>query len=170
MASNIVTTQINVNYPVAGQDNDTQGFRTNFQNIQTALNTAAYEISALQSSTASFPIISTVDKIVNYSVGAGNIAFDNGNLYVTTSPSNYLKIPTASQLYSNANVSGYLPNYTGNITAAKITLTSAIQFANLTTTQINAISSPARGMTVYNYTSGNIQVYNGTKWANVTLS
>jgi hypothetical protein len=25
-------------------------------------------------------------------------------------------------------------------------------------------------MTVYNYTSGNIQVYNGTKWANITLS
>ena len=59
---------------------------------------------------------------------------------------------------------------TGNISASSITLTSAIQFANLTTTQVNTISAPTRGMTVYNYTTGNIQVYNGTKWANVILS
>jgi hypothetical protein len=59
---------------------------------------------------------------------------------------------------------------TGNISATGITLTSAIQFANLTTTQVNTISAPTRGMTVYNYTTGNIQVYNGTKWANVVLS
>jgi hypothetical protein len=51
-----------------------------------------------------------------------------------------------------------------------VTLNSAIRFANLTTTQINAITSITTGMTVYNYTTGNIQVYNGTKWANVTLS
>ena len=51
-----------------------------------------------------------------------------------------------------------------------LSVTSAIQFANLTTTQVNAISGPVRGMTVYNYTSGNIQVYNGTKWANIVLS
>ena len=51
-----------------------------------------------------------------------------------------------------------------------VTLTSAIQFANLTTAQITSISTPTRGMTVYNYNTGNIQVYNGTKWANITLS
>jgi len=101
MASNINPATINITYPIAGQDNDTQGFRSNFQNIQTNFITAASEISALQ----------------------------------------------------------------GNVT-----LTSAIQFANLTTTQVNAITPTAIGMTVYNYTTGNIQVYNGTKWANVTLS
>lgn len=58
----------------------------------------------------------------------------------------------------------------GNISASGMTLTSALQFANLTTAQVNTISAPTRGMTVYNYTTGNIQVYNGTKWANVTLS
>jgi hypothetical protein len=71
---------------------------------------------------------------------------------------------------ANANTAAYLTTYTGNISANSVTLTSAIQFANLTTTQINSIGSPSRGMTVYNYTSGNVQVYNGTKWANVTLS
>jgi hypothetical protein len=57
-----------------------------------------------------------------------------------------------------------------NASFTTITLSSTIQFANLTTSQINSISPVAIGMTVYNYTTGNIQVYNGTKWANVTLS
>jgi len=58
----------------------------------------------------------------------------------------------------NTNIAGFL------------TVGSAIQFANLTTTQINAITPTVRGMTAYNYTTGNIQVYNGTKWANIQLS
>lgn len=72
--------------------------------------------------------------------------------------------------YGNSNVSSYLSTFTGNITASRLTLSSVIQFANLTTTQINAVSTPLRGMTAFNYNTGNIQVYNGTKWANVTLS
>ena len=53
MASNINYTNIDENYPVAGQDNDSQGFRDNFQNIKTALNTAATEITSLQGDTPS---------------------------------------------------------------------------------------------------------------------
>jgi len=48
MASNIVVTNIDENYPVAGQDNDSQGFRDNFQNIKAAIDTAKGEITALQ--------------------------------------------------------------------------------------------------------------------------
>jgi hypothetical protein len=61
-------------------------------------------------------------------------------------------------------------SFASNLSIAALTLSSTIQFANLTTSQVNSISSPAPGMAVYNYTSGNIQVYNGTKWANVVLS
>ena len=53
MASNINYTNIDETYPVAGQDNDSQGFRDNFQNIKTALNTAATEITSLQDDTPS---------------------------------------------------------------------------------------------------------------------
>src|SRR6056300_243237 len=53
MASNINYTNIDENYPVAGQDNDSQGFRDNFQNIETALNTASTEITTLQNDTPS---------------------------------------------------------------------------------------------------------------------
>jgi hypothetical protein len=48
MASNIVTTNIDENYPVAGQDNDSQGFRDNFQNIKTAIEVAKGELTGLQ--------------------------------------------------------------------------------------------------------------------------
>lgn len=73
-------------------------------------------------------------------------------------------------MFSNATVSNNV-TINGNLyVGGPVTLGSAIRFANLTTAQINAITSTTPGMTVYNYTTGNIQVYNGSKWANVTLS
>ena len=48
MSSNINPNTININYPLAGVDNDSQGFRDNFTNIQTALITASDEITDLQ--------------------------------------------------------------------------------------------------------------------------
>ena len=51
MASNIISDTIDAAYPVAGVDNDTQGFRDNFTVIKTGLATATSEISTLQSST-----------------------------------------------------------------------------------------------------------------------
>jgi hypothetical protein len=43
-----ISTLINTAYPIAGQSNDTQGFRNNFTYIQLALTTASNEITALQ--------------------------------------------------------------------------------------------------------------------------
>ena len=51
MVSSTITNysnQINVNFPVAGEDNDSQGFRSNFSRIQTAFSTAAKELTELQ--------------------------------------------------------------------------------------------------------------------------
>lgn len=52
MASNIVSDTIDATYPVAGRDNDTQGFRDNFNIIKNNFATAYTEISDLQSYTA----------------------------------------------------------------------------------------------------------------------
>ena len=52
MASNIISDTIDAAYPIAGVDNDTQGFRDNFQVIKTGLATATSEITTLQSTTA----------------------------------------------------------------------------------------------------------------------
>jgi len=46
--SQINTNGINVNYPVPGQNNSTQGFRDNFTQIASQLNTAGTEITDLQ--------------------------------------------------------------------------------------------------------------------------
>lgn len=52
MTSAINTTQLNENFPTAGVDNDSQGFRTNFSNIKTNLESAKDEINDLQANTA----------------------------------------------------------------------------------------------------------------------
>lgn len=49
MASNINPTNIDGGYPIAGQDNDSQGFRDNFTNIKTNLTYAKAELDDLQS-------------------------------------------------------------------------------------------------------------------------
>jgi hypothetical protein len=71
--------------------------------------------------------------------------------------------------YTRADIVGTWGANNFSITTP-VTLGNVIQFANLTTSQVTALPSPQPGMTVYNYTTGNIQVYNGTKWANITLS
>lgn len=48
MPSNINPTNIDGNYPVAGQDNDSQGFRDNFTNIRNNFQFARSEINDLQ--------------------------------------------------------------------------------------------------------------------------
>ena len=48
MSSTINPNNINGAYPVAGQDNDSQGFRDNFTNTKTNFQAAATEITDLQ--------------------------------------------------------------------------------------------------------------------------
>ena len=52
MASTIISATIDGTYPVAGQDNDSQGFRDNFTIIKTGLATATSEITTLQTTSA----------------------------------------------------------------------------------------------------------------------
>jgi hypothetical protein len=50
--SNIVAVTIDEDFPIAGQDNDSQGFRDNFSIIKAGLSTAASEITNLENTTA----------------------------------------------------------------------------------------------------------------------
>jgi hypothetical protein len=52
MTSAISYSAIDETYPIAGQDNNSQGFRDNFSYIKSGLTVAATEISALQTNTA----------------------------------------------------------------------------------------------------------------------
>ena len=52
MASTIDDTSIDATFPVAGQDNNSQGFRDNFNTIKTNFVAAKSEISTLQTNSA----------------------------------------------------------------------------------------------------------------------
>ena len=52
MASNISNTGINSDFPIAGQDNDSQGFRDNFTTIKANFVAAKAEIEAIQTNGA----------------------------------------------------------------------------------------------------------------------
>lgn len=52
MASNIVSESIDAAFPVAGQDNDSQGFRDNFSIVKNSLAAAKQEVEDLQLNTA----------------------------------------------------------------------------------------------------------------------
>ena len=333
MSSNINPNNIDREFPVAGQDNDSQGFRDNFTSIKNNFSFASAEISDLQNSVSSLSSIVQIGNDLTHLVGAieadsdltvsgnlivagninlsyaefavgnlttsGNVVTNNittaadtagnltidpdgagaviiktgntwivganvsttGNITATgnvTSSGNIIAsgflfangvniLSSVAGSYSNSNVAAYLPSYGGNLTVGNViatggatiagslvvtngigvttgitvggninatggninsvsssvnllnqpttinafaaattvnignasgntnvtgflTVSSAIQFANLTTTQIDAITPTSRGMTVFNFTTGNVQVYNGTKWANITLS
>lgn len=98
MASLININNIDITYPIAGQDNDTQGFRTNFTNIRNNFITAKNEITALQSNVAS--IQTTVTNVVtsnatpasSSSLGTvGQIATDLTHIYVCVATNTWLR-------------------------------------------------------------------------------
>jgi hypothetical protein len=86
--SAIVYSTINENFPAAGQDNDSQGFRDNFARIKTALGTAQGEITYLNTN--------AVDKTQNNDLGGNTIS----NLILKNSG-----IRSDSSLNSAANIS-----------------------------------------------------------------
>lgn len=99
--SNITFSNINENFPVAGQDNDTQVFRDNFDSIKTALSVAKTEIEDLESNAArtdqdsdfntyaitNAKFINNVDVILAAGapeVATGEIDFLNGHYQIFT--------------------------------------------------------------------------------------
>lgn len=88
MASQINISNIDATFPVAGQDNSSQGFRDNFANIKIALSTATTEISDLQLNTVKlneendFAFAGTVKRLEMNRVGftADNSAPTNGTI------------------------------------------------------------------------------------------
>jgi hypothetical protein len=95
MASNIVSTTIDAEYPVAGVDNDSQGFRDNFQIIKDNFAAAKEEVEDLQDNTARIDadsnfagnkiISAELDRVTEAFTGIGtvntdqNVSFLNGH-------------------------------------------------------------------------------------------
>ena len=91
MASNINPTTINITYPIAGQDNDTQGFRDNFSGIKNNFSVAQSEISALQANSA-ISITTTTIPVSNSAAGIpGTIAYNSSYLYVCVATNTWVR-------------------------------------------------------------------------------
>ena len=133
-----------VNTGITANDGTGDSIQSAFNKVNASFTSVSSAIIQLQS-----------NAIVAASVS--NLAV-TGNLTVTSNVITNTVIANLATYNSNVNVGGFL------------TVANAIQFANLTTNQIANIGINKPGMTVFNYSTGNIQVYNGTKWANITLS
>ena len=103
MASNISTGDINSAFPVAGVDNDSQGFRTNFTNIRSNFITAASEITALQTNvstlqtTISSAVTANAAPATSGSIGSqGQIAIDTNYLYICIATNTWKRISLSS--------------------------------------------------------------------------
>lgn len=113
MASKIITTNIDINYPIAGQDNDTKGFRDNFNAIRNNFITSSSEISSIQSTLSVVPTYTNIP-ISPTSVGtAGQIAYDENFWYVCIATNTWAKYPSTLGLsllaYGDGNVATYIP-------------------------------------------------------------
>jgi hypothetical protein len=102
MTSAIISATIDADYPVAGQDNDSQGFRDNFSIIKDGLATAGAEITDLQTNTAK----------LNANNNFGGYLIDNavtnrlyGTVYTTTDAGS-INVTLANGSYQEITVTG----------------------------------------------------------------
>ena len=88
MASNISTTGVDATFPIAGQDNDSQGFRNNFNTIKNNFTAAKSEIEALQTDTAK---LNAANNFLGNDVSGANLIANTEKVYpggTVTSPQN----------------------------------------------------------------------------------
>jgi hypothetical protein len=125
MTSAINTSTINSAYPVAGADNDTQGFRDNFINIVGGLATAASEISALQANSVLKANLATNAIVANNLAGSSiyngtfsqfystayinTISAGTFNIDLTNGPTQFLTMTTdVAYTFTNWPASGQM--------------------------------------------------------------
>jgi hypothetical protein len=96
MASNINPVNIDITYPIAGQDNDTKGFRDNFTNIKNNFSVAAKEITNIQTTLASTPTLTTAPVSATAAGTAGQIAYDSTHLYVCIATNTWIRASFAT--------------------------------------------------------------------------
>ena len=85
MASNINDTAVNSDYPIAGVDNDSQGFRDNFSTIKTNFVAAKAEIETLQTTTAK---LNVANNFLGNTVSGANLQNVTETAYVASTTVN----------------------------------------------------------------------------------
>jgi hypothetical protein len=96
MASNINPNTINITYPIAGQDNDTQGFRDNFSSIKNNFSVAQSEISSLQANSAVSLTTTTVPATHSDLGTPGQVAFNENYIYICVDTNTWVRASLSS--------------------------------------------------------------------------
>jgi hypothetical protein len=177
MSSNINTIPINGNYPIAGQDNSSQGFRDNFTNIKNNLSIAKIELEDLQNNAIlKSALIGDVldnnlgdnpltrakisdfsEQVFDHPTGSGEIVIDHEN-------GHYQNITTVGNItlaFSNFPESGSLGRVRVAIdvtnTAHTVTLPAAASVGSANLAGINpstrVITFTSTGIYVFEFTS-----------------
>lgn len=134
------STLIDVAYPQAGVSNNTQGFRTNFTNIQNSLNVAAQEITSLQ--------VNAVDRTkavndLNFQTVITGAQLKNSGEVASLTPSTatnlagYIEVDFRNGSYQNFTVSGTSTTFTVVNWPSVSSVYSQVRIAVRTTGTIN---------------------------------
>jgi hypothetical protein len=124
MTSAINSSAINVSYPVAGVDNNSQGFRNNFTAIQAGLAVAKSEISALQQ-----------NSVLVRDVATSSVAVVNNLLGSTISNGLYSQFNGVVYSLSNVGSAGAAINIgNGPMQSAILTANATLNFTSWPTT------------------------------------
>lgn len=175
MASSINPNNIDGAYPVAGQDNNSQGFRDNFTNIKVNFQYAEDEINDLQDNVVLKSALSggSVDNNMNngtiYAVNLNDVSTTrtvqttgSGTVTINFAASGYHTVSTSGSVtlaFTNFPAAGYYGEVvvaiTVNSTAHTVTLPAAVSQG---TTGIQGLSSniitfPATGTYVFSFAS-----------------
>jgi hypothetical protein len=105
----------------------------------------------------------SVPQILN---GTSNVRISSANANVTVSVDGNTNIAVFST--SGANIKGNL-TANANVTGGNISTTGMFNLGTFTTAQIANLTATTGAM-VYNTTTGNVQIYTGSGWGNLTIS
>lgn len=161
MTSQINPNNINGAYPVAGQDNNSQGFRDNFTNTKTNFQYAAAEITDLQSkavlkaplsgSTLNNNMLGAIISNVQLQGASGttvNLGTVGGSVNIDFMAGPYQTLAT------NASVSFYFSNWPSAGIVGSVTVEITIVDPVYTLTLPSVVSVNANGIEGYNSTNG----------------
>jgi hypothetical protein len=156
MTSQINPQDINGNYPVAGQPNNTKGFRDNFTNIKANFDYAANEITELQNKAVLKQALTggVLDNNMNDAlIYAAKIRDFSATLVQVTTTSGPVSIDYAAGHYQAINTTGSIgigfANWPANNSAGWIRLTINITDVAHTVTLPNSVTNGLQGLQGY---------------------
>ena len=142
-----------------------QNAATAFQLVNN--NTGASAASILQSqigasSYVNYSTFAAYNQIVGSGITTQYIDFDTQIFRNTSGATEYMRIDSSG----NVGVGTSSPSASAILDAQSTT--KGVRFPNMTTTQKNAISSPAAGLVVFDTTLAKLCVYSGSAWQTIT--